>query len=317
MCKSCLSTVRGAGIALALRKFPLVAMAVAVMACDRSKPELEKTVAQMQQISAEKDTLLRDVTATSQFIVDLNNEIDKTRLVAGRLAKNASRGETEDNMSLTERRSAVLQKVRELTARLKESDARLVVSRKRVAEMAGADSSMKVQLAAFDSTLTAFKSIMENQKAELASLGEQVQSLTTENTQLKSDNFSLVAEKTQLGEDRDKLTTERNTVYYIVGTKESLLASHVIVQTGGMLGIGKVAVPARDLSPSMFTSIDKTVVGEIPLPKANTPYRVITRQDLSALESTPDKHGAVMNSLKIKNADAFWAGSKYLIVIEQ
>lgn len=127
----------------------------------------------------------------------------------------------------------------------------------------------------------------------------------------------LVADTSSLSSDRARLTTEKNTVYYIVGTKEDLLKQHVIVQTGGVIGIGKVSMPARDLSPSMFTSVDRTVVQEIPLPTADRPYKVITRQDLNALDAPPDKHGIVKNSLKIRDVDAFWGASKYLIVVEQ
>ena len=57
----------------------LAALAVTAVACDGSKKELEKTVAQMQQISAEKDSLLKDVMSTSQFIANVNSELAKVK----------------------------------------------------------------------------------------------------------------------------------------------------------------------------------------------------------------------------------------------
>ena len=312
-----LSHVRTATLGLVSRGLPVLAVAFMLTACDQSKPELEKALAQVQQISAEKDTLLLDVTATSQFIADLNAEIDKTRRMENGQLTNARRGETENGMSLSERRADALQKIKELTARVNDSQDRLAASRKRIAAMTGKNAAMKVQLAAYDSTIASFKSIIDNQKTDIASLAEQIMAMTHENTQLKSDNVQLVSDTTELSGERSQLTSERNTVYYIVGTKEGLLRQHIIEQTGGLLGIGKITVPARDLSPTAFTSIDKTVVSEIPFPKANTPYRVITRQDLSALETSPDEHGILMNGIKIKDPDAFWAASKYLIVIER
>ena len=148
-------------------------------------------------------------------------------------------------------------------------------------------------------------------------LTAQVNALRTENTQLKTFNVQLTSEKTALTGERDKLTDERNTVYYIIGTKEELLKKKIIVQTGGMIGIGKVQVPARDLNPADFTSIDKTTVASIPLPKAEKAYRIITRQDVAALETQPDEKGRVRDAIKIKDAVTFWAASKYLIIIEQ
>lgn len=317
MSRRLLSRVRRAAIVRVSRGLPVLAVVLALVACDQSKPDLEKAIAQVQQISAEKDTLLRDVTATSQFIADLNAEIDKTRKLEGGQATNVRRGETENDMSPADRRADALQRIKELTARVNDSENRLVASRKRVAEMTGQGATMRAQLAEYDSTIASFKSIVDNQKTEIAGLAEQVTAMTQENTQLTSDNLQLVSDTTQLSSDRDHLTSERNTVYYIVGTKEGLLRQHIIEQKGGLLGIGKVAVPARDLSPSVFTSIDKTLISEIPFPKANTPYRVITRQDLSALETSPDPHGVLMNRIRIKDADAFWAASKYLIIVEQ
>ena len=65
-----------------MRKLALLMAVVAISACDRSKPELEKTLVQVQQISAEKDSLLRDVMATTQFIADANSELAKVRMSA-------------------------------------------------------------------------------------------------------------------------------------------------------------------------------------------------------------------------------------------
>lgn len=300
-----------------MRKLALFAAVFALAACDKSKPELEKTLVQVQQISAEKDSLLKDVMATSQFIAEANTELAKVRLRNASRPTNAAPGETEGNLSPAQARAALMLKVKEVTARVNAAEGRLNESRKRVAELTGNNAEMTKQLAAYDSTVASFKTIMESQRAEIASLTAQVTSLNTEVTKLKSDNVQLVSDKTKLTDERDKLTTERNTVYYIIGTKDELLRKHVIEQTGGTLGLGKVKVPARELNPAEFTPIDKTKVSEIALPKSDKPYRIVTRQDLAALDVAPDKNGKITGAVKIKNADAFWSASKYLIVIEQ
>jgi predicted nucleic acid-binding Zn-ribbon protein len=274
-----------------MRKLTLVAFAFALVACDRSKPELEKTLVQVQRISAEKDSLLKDVMATTQFIAEVNTEI-------------------------AQQRAQLLGKVKEITVRLNDAESRLAASRKRVTELGGTNSDLVKQIAAYDSTIAGFKSIIDNQKAEIVSITAQISALNGEVTKLKTDNVQLVSEKTVLTGERDLLTTERNTVYYVVGTKEDLLKKHLIEQTGGTLGLGKVQVAARDLNPSEFTPIDKTKVSEIALPKADKPYRIISRQDLAALETMPEKN-RVMGAVKIKNADQFWSASKFLIIIEQ
>lgn len=295
----------------------VVLAVLSLVACDRSKPELEKTLLQVQQISAEKDSLLKDVMQTSQFIADVNTELAQVRQRnAGKPVQGVA-GEMESSMTPAQQRDAIKTKIKELTDRLNQSESRLVASRKRVADMTANDASLQAQLAAYDTTIASFKAIIENQKAEIAQLNDQLASAKAEVASLTQDKAALTTEKTQLTTVKDSLTTERNTVYYIVGTKDELLQKKIIEQTGGLLGIGKSQVPARDLSPAAFTAIDKTTVSEIPFPKADKAYRLVSLQDLTALDVQPDKSGRIKGGLKITNAEKFWAASKYLIVMEQ
>jgi cell division protein FtsB len=291
--------------------------ALALVACDRSKPELEKTLVQVKQISAEKDSLLKDVMATTQFIADVNGELAKVRQRNVSRPTKSQPGETESNLTPSQARAQLLGKVKEATTRLSDAEARLNVSRKRVQELTSHSEEMTRQIASYDSTISSFKSIIESQKAEIVSLTSQIVALTDENVKLKAANVQLATEKKDLTGERDRLTTERNMVYYIVGAKDELLKKHIIEQTGGTLGLGKVQVPIRGLNPADFTSIDKTKVAEIALPKSGKPYKILSRQDLTALEMMPDKNGRITGTVKIKNADQFWAASKFLILIEQ
>jgi cell division protein FtsB len=300
-----------------MRKLALLMAVVAITACDKSKPELEKTLVQVQQVSAEKDSLLRDVMATTQFIADANTELSKVRMRASGKPKVSEAGETEGKLSPAQQRVALLIRIKGITASLNEADNRLAASRKRVSTMDADNAGLKGQIAAFDSTIVSLKSIIENQKAQLLDLTAQVNALTNENTQLKASNVALTVDKGSLIVERDKLTNDKNTVYYLIGTKEELLKKKVIVQTGGMLGIGKVQVAARDLNPADFTSIDKTAVGSIPLPNAEKSYKIVTRQDVAALAVQPDEKGRIKTAVAIKDAGQFWGSSKFLIIIEQ
>lgn len=300
-----------------MRKLALLMAVVAISACDRSKPELEKTLVQVQTISAEKDSLLRDVMATTQFIADANTELSKVRTSATGKPKVAVAGETEGKLSPAQQRVALLARIKGITAALNEADSRLAASRKRVSMLDTSNASLKVQIAAYDSTINSMKSIIENQKAQVIDLTAQINALQAENTQLKASNVALTADKGTLIDEKNKLTTEKNTVYYVIGTKDELLKKKIIVQTGGMLGIGKVQVPSRDLNPADFTSIDRTAVANIPLPKADKSYKIVTRQDVAALDVQPDEKGRIKNAIAIKDASAFWGSSKFLIIIEQ
>jgi hypothetical protein len=295
----------------------LAAGALALAACDASKKQLEQTLAQVQQISAEKDSLLKDVMATSQFIAEVNTELGKVRSrTAGRPVQGQA-GEMESNLTPAQQREAIKAKVAELTSRLNESESRLAASRNRVRDLTANNAELGKQLASYDSTIASFRTIIDNQKTEIASLTEQVNALSVENASLKKDKEVLNQEKAVLTQEKSVLTAEKNLVYYVIGTEDELFKKGIIVKQGGVLGFGKTAVAAPTLNPSDFTAVDRMTLVELPFPKADKVYRIVTRQDVTALETQPDKSNRIRGGLKITNAEKFWGAAKFLIVMEQ
>ncbi len=296
------------------KTFVLLAAAMLTLtACDRSKEELQKQIAQVTLISAEKDSLLKDVMATQQFIGDVNAEL--ARVKNPKIGKPTVGGGSElENPSPAEQRARILARVEQLTAHMNEVEGRLAASRERVKQLTGDNASLATQLAKYDSTITAFRGIIENQKAEIATLNEQVNALQGENKQLKADKETLTVEKTTLTGEKAVLTTERNTVYYVIGSKDELRKKGIIVKRGGILGVGASDMPATSLNPVDFTAIDKTQVMELQLPRADKTYRVLSRQDLGAAEPAPK--GGFAATLKITNVEQFWAASKFLIIVQ-
>ena len=302
---------------LSRRMLQLAAVVLAVTACDPSKPKLEQTLAQMQQLSAQQDSLLKDLSASSQFIADVSGQLSRVRSLNVGKPVRLPNGEMRNPESRAAVRTQVLHDVHLMTERLNLVETRLSASRGRVAMLVKADAVMAQRVAGYDSTITALRTIVEGQRSEIARLTEQVQSLTAEVSQLKADNGRLVVVSQTVTAERDNLAADHNAVYYVVGTKAALLKQHIIEQSGGAFGLWKVQLPARELNPGEFTQIDRQAVSDIQLPKTNTSYRIVSRQDLAALETQPDRNGRFTNSIKIRDPDAFWAASKYLIVIEQ
>ena len=302
------------------RKFvvlTLAAVAFVVTACDKSKDELEKTLAQVQQISSEKDSLLKDVMATSQFIAEVNTELAKVRSrTAGRPVQGQP-GEMESNLSPAQQREAIKTRVAEITQRLNESEARLNASRNRVRDLTANNEALTTQLASYDSTIASFKTIIEGQKAEIATLTEQIGALQAENTGLKVEKATLTQEKAALTTEKQELIVEKNMVYYVIGTEDELVRKGIVTKQGGMLGIGKTTVPGAALNPADFTAVDRTQLMDIAFPKTDKAYRIISRQDFTALATAPDKSNRIKGGLKITDAPKFWAPSKFLILMEQ
>ena len=67
---------------------------------------------------------------------------------------------------------------------------------------------------------------------------------------------------------------------------------------------------------STFTAIDKRQVTTIPLPDSTKAYRIASRQDVGALSTPPDDGGNVRGAVRIAEPVRFWAGSKFLILVQ-
>ena len=150
------------------------------------------------------------------------------------------------------------------------------------------------------------KATVERQQAEIVSLTQRVDSLTSANTVLIAKN--------------GEMSAREDSVFVAIGSEKDLIKRGLIKKEGGtklMFGRGKTIVAARHLEPAQFQTISKLKDLTINLPDPNKTYRIVTRQDMHFAEPQDPKKGMVKGTLKISDPNAFWGGSKYLILVEQ
>lgn len=161
--------------------------------------------------------------------------------------------------------------------------------------------------------LTAF---IEKLQARIAEQEEEIQLLTTElqkkNITISSLNKNL-DELSRQNREKDehiiKVEDEKNTVYYIIGTKKELINLGIVNSNGGFLGIGKRTSVASDSDLASYTKIDARRVKNIALPGKK--IQVLTSHPSTSYELD----GAKPTQLTIKDAHAFWAKSKFLVIL--
>lgn len=287
----------------------LMLSAVALLATGCvSKKEYDRQLAQAAALSAEKDSLLSEVVATSSFISEVNGEIDKVQ--SGQPVQSRE-GEME-TLSPTEARAQLVGRVQELTNRVRQAEERMAQSRRRIAALTAGNEDLTRR---FDSTVAAFQTLVDQQKQEIAGLVEQVTALTAQNAQLREQNTQLAAEGASLRSDRDALVVEQNTVYWVAGTQADLLSRGVIERRGGMLGIGRTTVISRTLDAEDFTSADRRELRELTLPDPAKTYRIVSPNDLAGLEAAP-ADGKFKGTIRIADPTAFWRTSRFLVLVE-
>ena len=278
----------------------LAALLVAATACGTSA-ETERKLADLEQASAQRDSLLQEVAVSARLLSDVSAALSKVQ-VRGRQIR--VRGETP----LLAQRDSMMQKLRYVVARVAETETRLAENQQRIKSLTSLSDSLRATL---DSTATNLGAIIESQRATVTALTEQVTRLETENVALR-DTVSTVTER-------------ENRVYYIIGTKEDLKAKGIIVEEGGsrvlfvLWRTGSTISPARNLDPSDFTAIDKRQITEIRLPDAAAEYRIASRQDLEFLGTPRTDQGKITgaSSLQITAPEQFWRNSKFLIIVQE
>ena len=65
--------------------------------------------------------------------------------------------------------------------------------------------------------------------------------------------------------------------------------------------------PARNLTPELFTAIDKTQQDLIPLPRTDKKYKIVSRQSPTYLAAGVSKDGKMTGTVEIAQPEEFWS----------
>jgi hypothetical protein len=254
---------------------------------------------QLIALAAERDSLIREVAANGALMTDITSELDRIQV------KKASTPESPDLRTTLNDRQYLLSRVKDVAARVKESESRLVASQRRINRLVNVSDSLRAGLTAYRNTVNDLTAVLEAQRASLVALTAKVNGLQVWNEALQ-DTVNTLADR-------------NSTAYFVVGTRKELLEKGLVAEEGGRFPIfGKKAIaPSRDIPLREFTSIDTRTIGEIPLPRSDRKYRIVSRQNLVHLAGGTDKKGRISGSIRIASAEGFWEPSKYLIVVEQ
>jgi len=296
-----------------MRRILWVVPMVLAMGCNQHKEELAKALADAQSLAAEKDSLITEVLETSKFVNGINEELAKARsaLVTSTAANSDAGTPAERDRAA---RSAALERVTSLVARLNETEQRLEQSSQRARSLSSRNTTLLRQIEEYkvsiDSlqasamrTETELRGVIDSQSVQIAGLNTQLDTARVVNQELR--------------DTVGNLTRYKNTVFYIAGTEEELLKKGIVVKEGKKFLFfgGRQLHPARSLDSSAFTAVDKTTMTTIALP-ADREYKLVSRQDLSYADTASVRDGKLHGQLHISQPEEFWAGSKYLILVE-
>jgi uncharacterized coiled-coil protein SlyX len=173
--------------------------------------------------------------------------------------------------------------VRALVSRVRQSEARLAASRRRVDSLTGTSDSLRTALIAYSNTITELQGVVESQKATISTLNEQITQLTGQVTALTETSVSSPTPSRRSPSVRTRSTKS-------VGTKKELSDRGVITQEGGTRFLvftrtGETVVPARVLDPQQFTKATSARCPRSRCPRLTRQYRIVSRHDLAYAEA--------------------------------
>jgi len=303
----------------------ILPLAVLLAACDTKASQQMRSLGHSDSLRTDslvsiKNDLLNEVLASTQFVNELNTEIGK--LKSHRPAKLSATLTRESDMSLIkEERASVVARIRELVARLDSSEAHVASLRARAATFAKRDSSIVQQVAAYEKTIADLRQTVEQQRAEyqatIARQNTQIAALTSKVDTVVMENVKLAGERTALTDTVSQLTTEKNTAYFVIGTKDQLVKEGILVEEGRkrfvLIG-GRPVAPARELDPTKFTKIDRIRDRVINFPAGD--FMIFTRQNPTFASPFSAKDGKFSGGLRIDQPERFWEPSKFLIIVK-
>lgn len=301
-----------------------IAALVGLSACDTAAKKQLRELTYADSLRSDslvriKDEMLNEVMSSTQFVNDLNTEIAKLKNPPKGLTVKNKGG--EGRAAILAEREAVAARVAELVARLDSSEARVASLRSRAAALGRNNDQLKQQVALYEKTISDLRDAAEKQRSEMQAIideqGTRIVALASKVDTVTKDNVRLSGERAALSDTVSQLTTEKNTVFYVIGTRDDLVKKGVLVEEGSrpVLGLfgSRPVVPARTLDPSAFTQIDRLRDRTIPLPEGE--FSVVSRQDLAYATPGEAHDKRIAKSLSVTRPDKFWEPSKFLVLV--
>lgn len=290
------------------------ALALAVTACGESAEhraadsvaavEAAEQARLGQELAAQKDSLMTVVLEADKFFGEIDSSLARVKDLPRR---SADRAEAEGVLAQQiEARKDMLFRVDALVKRAQVTARQLAESKRRVRGLEGENAALRDSLAKDERLIAELGATIARQVTQIGELEGSVAALTSANE--------------RLGEELRVSLASNAKVYYVIGREDDLVKQGLLVREGGMnllvVRRGRTLQPARQLDPAAFTAIDAREVTRIAMPDTTKRYRIVSRHPLEAAEVRQRDKDWFRGDLRITNAQAFWAPSRYLIIVQ-
>jgi hypothetical protein len=278
--------------------FAPLALALTFAACDRAPSESELAA------RAEADRLKSELQARDSLIGEMTlsfDDIEKNIALMderGRLL-----GENAEGDLNVDKRQKIVRDLQLMNGLLQESRDRIAELNKRLDKSNIEASGLRNKLKELDRMLAARDSSIANLKDELLARDFKIEQV---NEQLTAIELEMAKREAIIEQQTEQL----NKAWYAVGTAKELEERGLVTKTGGFIGLGKQSTLSEAATAAQFKEVDVREVTRVPLQGRKA--KMVTdhpRNSYSIVEN-----GNELAYIEIKDPDAFWRLSKYMVV---
>ena len=277
--------------------FILAVGAFAMASCNQEAVKKAEAVATQQrdsleQIIAQKDNEINDMMTTLSDIEEGFREITEaqSRVVLAKQGEGTNtKQRIKENMQFIQ---AAMKQNKELINKLKQQ---VRESSVKGTELKKIIDNLTQQMETKDKQLQKLREELDKKEIHIAELDEKVADLNTNVTNLTADN----TQKQQTINTQDKAL---HTAWFVFGTKKELKEQNI-------LSSGEVL--RSNFNRDYFTKIDIRIDKEIKLYSKSA--EILTSHPASSYTLQRDANKQYV--LRITNPEAFWATSKYLVIL--
>ncbi|MCB0396184.1 MAG: hypothetical protein KDD36_06000 [Flavobacteriales bacterium] len=274
-----------------------LASALFLMACagessEETNPELEKMRLEnirLNQVATEKDSLL---TAYFGTLDEIEGNLNTIKAKEGLLVEQTS--DRELRPAQQEQIIADIQLIQELMQKNKE----------KIASMSSKLSRSNVQIEALNKRIEKLVEQIQQKDAEISKLQQELFKVNDKLEML----FNEYNQRIQELSDKE---SELNSAWYAYGSYKELSENGILTKEGGFIGIGRMKKLMSNFNKDYFRKIDIREMPEIPL-YVKTAKLISSHPDSSYEWQGED---GKVDKLLIKDPDAFWSSSKYLVIL--
>lgn len=275
-----------------------LAVASVLAACQSGPSEAELAA------KAESERLRNELQARDSLIGEMTlsfDDIEKNIMLMDEREKVL--GENAEGELNMDKRKKMVRDLQLMNGLMQESRDRIADLNKRLDKSKIEASGLRKKLKSLDMMLASRDSSIASMKDELLARDFKIEQVNDQLTAIELE----IAKREAIIEQQ---TNQINTAYYAIGTAKELEERGLVTKTGGFIGIGQQSTLSADATATQFKALDVRETKRVNLEgkKAN----LVTEHPRDSYSIVEE--GDHLAYLEIKDPDAFWRLSKYMVV---